>query len=89
MRGRTINRERLQTLRAQAGLRVNQLAARIGCSDTHLYHVLSASPSKSGKLIELGDILIYKAADVLSEELGREVTINDFTDVYVDERAAS
>lgn len=83
--GRFLIGKRLKGLRLQAGLDLKQLAGRIGCSWEHLCNVESATGTSRQKHNQLKVSKIYRALAALSEELGREVTLDEVVDFLPDE----
>ncbi len=59
----------LDHLRKRAGLRVNELADLADVSESSLRKMIRGEA--------VSDVLVYKVLRVLSERLGRELTIND------------
>ena len=59
----------LDQLRIRAGLRVNELADLADVSELTLRKMLRGDAVSS--------VLVYKVLRILSERLGREITIND------------
>ncbi len=59
----------LDQLRIRAGLRVNELADLADVSESTLRKMLRGDAVSS--------VLVYKVLRILSERLGREITIND------------
>ncbi len=59
----------LDQLRIRAGLRVNELADLADVSESTLRKMIRGDAVSS--------VLVYKVLRVLSERLGREITIND------------
>ena len=61
--------ETLDQLRIRAGLRVNELADLADVSESTLRKMIRGE--------NVSGVLVYKVLRVLSERLGREITIND------------
>lgn len=61
--------ETLDQLRIRAGLRVNELADLANVSESSLRKMLRGE--------SVGNVLVYRVLRVLSEHLGREITVND------------
>jgi predicted transcriptional regulator len=59
----------LDQLRIRAGLRVNELADLADVSESTLRKMIRGDAVSS--------VLVYKVLRILSERLGREITIND------------
>ncbi len=59
----------LDQLRIRAGLRVNELADLADVSESSLRKMIRGEAVSS--------VLVYKVLRVLSERLGREITLND------------
>ena len=59
----------LDQLRIRAGLRVNELADLADVSESTLRKMMRGDAVSS--------VLVYKVLRILSERLGREITIND------------
>ncbi len=59
----------LDQLRIRAGLRVNELADLADVSESSLRKMIRGDAISS--------VLVYKVLRILSERLGRELTIND------------
>ena len=89
MRGRTVVGERLQLLREEADLHRTALATELEISPGHLKNVELATPP--GSPSQLSGQKVFRLARILSEKLGREVSIDEFTELTgaEDERAAS
>ena len=65
----------LDQLRIRAGLRVNELADLADVSESSLRKMLRGEPVSS--------VLVYKVLRILSERLGREITINDVSGLAI------
>ena len=65
----------LDQLRIRAGLRVNELADLADVSESTLRKMLRGDAVSS--------VLVYKVLRILSERLGREITINDVSGLTV------
>jgi transcriptional regulator with XRE-family HTH domain len=89
MRGRTVDGARLQLLREEADLHRTALAAELQISPGHLKNVELCTPP--GSPSQLSGQKVFRTAKILSAKLGREVRIEEFTQLTgaEDERAAS
>jgi transcriptional regulator with XRE-family HTH domain len=89
MRGRTVVGERLQLLREEADLHRTALAAELEISPGHLKNVELCTPP--GSPSQLSGQKVFRTAKVLSTALGREVGIDEFTELtgVEDERATA
>ncbi len=65
----------LDHLRKRAGLRVNELADLADVSESSLRKMIRGEA--------VSDVLVYKVLRVLSERLGRELTINDVSGLSI------
>lgn len=65
----------LDQLRIRAGLRVNELADLADVSESTLRKMLRGDAVSS--------VLVYKVLRILSERLGREITINDVSGLSI------
>jgi len=65
----------LDQLRIRAGLRVNELADLADVSESTLRKMLRGDAVSS--------VLVYKVLRILSERLGREITINDVSGLTI------
>jgi transcriptional regulator with XRE-family HTH domain len=61
--------ETLEQLRKRAGLQVKELADLADVSETSYRKMVRGEP--------IGEALIYKVLRILSERLGREITLED------------
>ncbi len=65
----------LDQLRIRAGLRVNELADLADVSESTLRKMLRGDA--------VSGVLVYKVLRILSERLGREITINDVSGLTI------
>ena len=65
----------LDQLRIRAGLRVNELADLADVSESSLRKMIRGDAVSS--------VLVYKVLRILSERLGREITINDVSGLSI------
>ncbi len=65
----------LDQLRIRAGLRVNELADLADVSESTLRKMIRGDAVSS--------VLVYKVLRILSERLGREITINDVSGLSI------
>ncbi len=65
----------LDQLRIRAGLRVNELADLADVSESSLRKMIRGDAISS--------VLVYKVLRILSERLGRELTINDVSGLKI------
>ena len=65
----------LDQLRIRAGLRVNELADLADVSESTLRKMIRGDAVSS--------VLVYKVLRILSERLGREITINDVSGLTI------
>jgi transcriptional regulator with XRE-family HTH domain len=65
--------ETLDQLRVRAGLQVKELADASDISESSLRKMIRGQP--------VSDVLIYKVLRVLSDRLGREISINDVSGI--------
>ncbi len=86
MDGRTIHGDRLKNLREQAGLHRRELAELIGCSEGHLKNVENAPTQRADRNgrpasvhHQLSAVLAHRARTVLSQRLGHEIALDDFS----------
>lgn len=82
MQGRDIHGRQLRSLREQAGLRADQLARLVGCKKSYLVNI-EKGPDQPGA------VLAYRFARALTAELGRVVTIDEFSTVKPADEAES
>jgi transcriptional regulator with XRE-family HTH domain len=92
MEGRKVHGRQLKLLREQAGLHRRELATAIDCSVGHLKNVELEVGRDAKKPESIGHQLsapkVYRARRVLSEHLGRDVSIDEFTTLISDQAAA-
>ncbi len=67
--------ETLDQLRVRAGLQVKELADTSDVSESSLRKMLRGQP--------VSDVLVYKVLRVLSDRLGREISINDVSGIKI------
>ena len=65
----------LDQLRIRAGLRVNELADLADVSESTLRKMIRGDA--------VSGVLVYKVLRILSERLGREITINDVSGLSI------
>jgi predicted transcriptional regulator len=65
----------LDQLRIRAGLRVNELADLAEVSESSLRKMIRGDA--------VSGVLVYKVLRILSERLGREITINDVSGLTI------
>ena len=65
----------LDQLRIRAGLRVNELADLADVSESTLRKMIRGDA--------VSGVLVYKVLRILSERLGREITINDVSGLTI------
>lgn len=65
----------LDQLRKRAGLRVNELADLADISESSLRKMIRGDA--------VSDVLVYKVLRILSERLGREITIKDVSGLHI------
>jgi len=65
----------LDQLRKRAGLRVNELADLADVSESSLRKMIRGE--------SISEVLVYKVLRVLSERLGREITIKDVSGLTI------
>jgi transcriptional regulator with XRE-family HTH domain len=87
--GRVLIGRQLKRLRLQAGMDLKQFAGRVGCSWQHLCNVESAKGNDRQRHHQLAESKVYRALSVLSEELGREVTLDELVGYLPDEQVAA
>jgi transcriptional regulator with XRE-family HTH domain len=81
MDGRKIVGSQLRDLRLQSDLSTAELAEKANVGEGHIRNIEGKGDQPSGRLA-------YRLARVLTEQLGREITLDDFS-YLTDEQAAA